>query len=112
MQSEGSLLPCPLCSGGISVTYRESSNIITCDECGISMSDNDSHKLMNRWNNRNYDNDRLVYVNLRHYFRRLVDDVLGKGYCNEAMDVYKADKYTCRDLKKAFERRKRFLGLF
>lgn len=47
----------------------------------------------------------LQYDNLRKHFKSLVDDVLGKDYYNEAMDVYKADEYCCRDLKKKLKKR-------
>lgn len=42
----------------------------------------------------------LQYKNLRKHFSQLVEDVLGKDYYNEGMDIYTCDEYCCRDLKK------------
>lgn len=38
------------------------------------------------------------YNNLRRWFTKLVELMLGEDYYNEAMDVYKADEFCCRDI--------------
>jgi len=40
----------------------------------------------------------LQYENLRKHFRLMVNDVLGNGYYNMAMDVYEADRICCKDI--------------
>ena len=42
----------------------------------------------------------LQYRNLRQHFYQLVEDVLGKNYYNEGMDVYSSDGFCCRDLRR------------
>ncbi|MCK5020900.1 MAG: hypothetical protein KAS32_28020 [Candidatus Peribacteraceae bacterium] len=48
-----------------------------------------------------YDDHRvevLLYANLRKYFTKMVEDVLGKDYYNMGMDVYTCDKLCCEDM--------------
>ena len=40
----------------------------------------------------------LQYDNLRKCFSELCDLILGRKYYNEAMDVYRADEFCCRDI--------------
>lgn len=40
----------------------------------------------------------LQYENLRKHFNRMTKEVLGEGYYNMAMDVYKSDEIACDDI--------------
>jgi len=46
----------------------------------------------------------LQYENLRKHFRLMVNDVLGNGYYNMAMDVYEADRICCKDITRMANR--------
>lgn len=62
------------------------------------------------------DIEKMQYRNLRLNLNdKIVEPILGKGYYNEAMDVYKADEFTMRDLKSEYDelqRRNKFLCVF
>lgn len=108
------LKTCPFCGGTPYINRWQSGTgtSIKCKNCGCTTQiENGESAAVEVWNKRNYESDRIAllqYDNLRKHFQQLINDVLGKGYYNEGMDVYTGDEFSCRDLKQAKIKRKWF----
>ena len=46
----------------------------------------------------------MQYESLRNNFNSMVDDVMGEGYYNMAMDVYDCDRICCEDITRKANR--------
>jgi len=108
------LLPCPFC--GSSAILKEIdcgdywTYYIQCNKCDITGEaysttthhENSIKNAIKKWNTRaNSDRIKLLqYENLRKYFKKMTDDILGKDYYNMGMDVYECDRIICEDITK------------
>ncbi|GFN32482.1 Lar family restriction alleviation protein [Paenibacillus xylaniclasticus] len=106
------LKPCPFCGCEPFIKRWSSSTgtSIKCRKCGCTTQiENGEYAATAVWNTRDYQSDDrislLQYDNLRKHFKQLVDDILGRDYYNEGMDVYTCDEYCCRDIKLKLKRR-------
>lgn len=52
---------------------------------------------------------KMQYKNLRYYFQKLINNILGDNYYNMANDVYDCDEQCCEDIFNAFKYLKELL---